>query len=121
MARSIRATRPTKLGSNDPRLSVVVAAGTLQAEEAFSHDGWRRAPAQCPICQDAIKGATVADMLALLKAWNKAFNTRLLELQSAELSPVVPRVKSSGPSYGTAQEPTAQPRPRRSSGPDFSP
>jgi hypothetical protein len=79
----IRTTRPAKLSNDDPRLAIVIAAGALRAEDAFLNDGWRRAPAQCPIHMLAIKDASVADMLALANAWNKAFHGRILELQAA--------------------------------------
>ena len=77
MARSvIKPTKPSKLDANDPRLVAVVAAATGHAEDAFRHNGWRRAPAQCSVHMDAIKGAPHADVLALSEAWNRAYRHR---------------------------------------------
>jgi hypothetical protein len=78
--------RVATLEASDPRLIMVTAAASLAATEAYHRAGWRRAPAQCPIALEAIRGASHGETIALLTAWNGAFHRRLIALQAKDIA-----------------------------------
>jgi hypothetical protein len=72
------------------KLEKVRAAGTLRADEVWTQNGWRKAPAQCPIFCEVIKGATSADIHSMLDAWIAAYHTRCNQYADAALIDLFP-------------------------------
>jgi len=73
-------------GNLDLRLQIATAAGALRAEQAWTEGGWRKAPAQCPICMSLINGASTQDMMTILDAWNAAYRARCRQFEDAALA-----------------------------------
>jgi hypothetical protein len=84
----IKTTQPAKLDVNDPRLSIVIAAEALRADDVWTKNGWRKAPAQCPILCAAIEGASTAEVLALLDAWTQAYRARCQRYENAAVAEI---------------------------------
>ena len=67
---------------NDPmskrntKILAAAVAGTMRANEAFD-GGWRKAPCQCPICMDLIKGEEHEAAIAIMKAWSNNFQMQV--------------------------------------------
>ncbi len=53
------------------------------ANEAHAGTGWRKSPAQSPVVASLIPDRPRADLLAILKAWNDAYQTRILHLNAS--------------------------------------
>ena len=68
--------------------ATAAAAGELRATEVWTANGWRKAPAQCPICMDLIRGRSVAEILAIMNAWTTAYRARCAKYEAAALSGV---------------------------------
>ena len=66
---------------NDPRLWIAAAAGALRADQA-----WRKAPCQCPILVETMKGAPSHEIIELIDTWTLAYRSRCHEYEQAALS-----------------------------------
>jgi len=58
------------------QIQIAYAAGILRADEAWDANGWRKAPAQCPILMGMLTGLNAKQMMPLMDAWNRGFQTR---------------------------------------------
>jgi hypothetical protein len=75
-------TAPTTTKSD--KLNIAAKAATEAAEAAFNGKGWVKAPAQCKVCTDLIRGETHDLTMAILDVWNVAYLQKLAELQSKQ-------------------------------------
>ena len=78
--------RAAKISADDLRVVAAVAAGTFRADEVWTQDGWRKAPAQCPILMSLIKGEAYPEMMAIMEAWVSAYRVRCNEYEKMALS-----------------------------------
>lgn len=85
----VKSPKPAQLDPSDHRLVAAAAAGAQCAEDVWTNNGWRKAPAQCPVCCDLIKDERGDVILALLDAWTTAYRARCRVFESAALADIM--------------------------------
>ena len=69
--------------SIDAALAAARADAIHCADEAHAGTGWRKSPAQSAVVATLIPDRPRADLLAILKAWNDAYQKRVVQLTSS--------------------------------------
>jgi len=59
------------------------------ANQVHSGTGWRKAPAQSLVVHSLIKGRSHNEIMAILGAWNEAYQRRIYHLNAADAAEIV--------------------------------
>jgi hypothetical protein len=67
------------------KVDEIKAAALSAAYDVYHNDGWRKAPAQCPVVAEAIKGQDRPTIIIILDIWTETYHKECNRLANIAL------------------------------------